>query len=99
MAITMKWNPNNIRQLRLGMGWTQCDLARHLKTEMSLVKEWEAGTARPDKNQTEQMTLLAKHAEFSSDVLSQTPLAELFLEESSLDQCELQTSKDKFIEK
>lgn len=92
-------NSKIIRQLRLGMGWTQSDLARHLKVEMNLVQQWELGTAQPDKNTIEQMTLLAKHAEFSSDVLSQTPLAELFLEESDLDQCELQTPKDKFIDK
>lgn len=95
---TMNWNAKNIRQLRLSMGWTQCELSRHLKTEMALVTAWEMGQSQPSKDMNEQLTLLAKHAEFSADVLSQTPLAELFLEESDLDQCELQSTKDKFID-
>lgn len=98
MAVTMIWNAANIRKLRLSMGWTQCDLSRHLKTEMSKVSSWELSQSAPDKNMIEQLTLLAKHAEFSADVLSQTPLAELYLQETDLDQCELQEPKDKFID-
>jgi ribosome-binding protein aMBF1 (putative translation factor) len=84
----MSWSKENIRTLRLRLGWSQCDLARRLQTETVMVDYWEAGSLEPEPQVQEELELLFRQAVLCSDEIQSRPSAELACEWSAVDQIE-----------
>lgn len=84
----MSWESIEIRHLRLRLGWSRSDLARRLATDSQVIADWEEGRSLPEVKLVHLLDLLAKQAEVSAEDVSFVPVAEHFLDEAELDQCE-----------
>jgi transcriptional regulator with XRE-family HTH domain len=85
----MEWKSEEIRHLRLRLGWSRSDLARRLSLECSLVSLWEEGNRMPEFKESQMLDLIAKQADVVAEETSATPVAEIYCDETELDQCEL----------
>ena len=87
------WKPDslNLKQLRLRLGLSQCDLARQLSISTEIVRTWEEGSAEISVSHTPQLELLFQQAEMCSYEVYSQPLAESELEKNDLDQIESST--------
>ena len=81
----MEWNSENIRLLRLRMGWSQSDLARRLACEWQFVHEWEEGLGQPPREAAQNLELLFHQAELATMEMIQSTQAEILLEERELE--------------
>jgi putative transcriptional regulator len=57
---TMKKEPVDIKAIRLGLGFTQEDLARKLGLALSTVSKWEQGLSSPSRLAREKLEKLLK---------------------------------------
>ena len=94
----MTWNGESVKSLRLRMGWSQSDLARRLNCDSNIVVNWENGKEVPAGVLAEELDIFLKQADSSADEVSNYALAEFFLEESELQQCELKTVEERFVD-
>jgi transcriptional regulator with XRE-family HTH domain len=92
----MSWNSEKIRDLRLRLGWSISDLARRLNCESSQISIWEKGESQPTDTYAQTLELISHQADESSEEVMNSSLAEKFLEESELSQCDLNLVKDKY---
>ncbi len=90
----MNWNMDSIRHLRLRLGWTYTDLARHLEVETAVIFQWEAGEETPTEIIYQKLDLFSKQAEISAYEILAGPRAESFLEKHSQEQCEIDNIVD-----
>jgi len=97
----MTWNSDKIKTLRCRMGWTQAELARRLECDSSLIHDWEmieTGEVPALEMHIDVLILLEKQAEFASDQVFQSPLAEAILDESQCTQVDSDSVKRRFFE-
>lgn len=92
----MTWSGEGVKSLRLRMGWSPSDLARRLNCDASVILNWENGSSIPEGKLADELDIFLKQAETSADEISNYALAEYFLEESELQQCEVKTVKERF---
>lgn len=92
----MSWNSEKIRDLRLRLGWSLSDLARRLNCETAQVSIWEKGESAPSDVYAQTLELISHQADESSEDVMSSALAEKFLEETELSQCDLNLVKDKY---
>lgn len=85
----MEWTSEEIKHLRLRLGWSRSDLARRMSIDCKLISLWEQGERLPDFQETEMLDMIAKQADISADEVSSAPIAEIFCDESDVDQCDL----------
>lgn len=85
------WKPESLRQLRLRLGLSQCDLARQLSISTDVVRTWEEGSVEIANSHMPQLELLFQQAEMCSYEMYSQPLAESELEKNDLDQIESST--------
>ncbi|MBL7671908.1 MAG: XRE family transcriptional regulator [Bdellovibrionaceae bacterium] len=90
----MGWSKENIRTLRLRLGWSQCDLARRLHTETNTIDLWEVGSDEPEPQFQEELELLFRQASVCSAETQSLPGAELACESSALDQIDFSCVKE-----
>ena len=93
----MSWSGEKIKSLRKRLGWSSSDLARRLSVDCEEVMAWENNKKKPAA-QIDELALLEKQAELNCEVVAGDPLAEMLLEESRSDQCDLSAVKRRFSE-
>lgn len=94
----MEWNKERVRELRLRMGWSHSDLARHLQVEVNMVQQIENGLFVELDHVQSKLTLFWKQAEMLSDEVQFSALAEHIIEEQNLSQLFQSDLPDKYIE-
>lgn len=76
----MEWTKERIRELRLRMGWSQSDLARHTNTETGTIYQMEQGQASVITQIKPELDLLWHQAESLSQELRMMSQVERFLD-------------------
>ncbi len=89
----MEWTKEEIRTLRLRLGWTQSDLARRLHISSQLIDHWEVGSGSPEASLQQELELLARQASFCSEEVKSLPAAEQACDSSALDQIDFSRVK------
>ncbi len=79
-----EWSKESIRSLRLRLGWSKADLARHLSCTCLDVDAWESGETFPNPRLANELILIAKHADACSEEVHASPLAETLCDKKSL---------------
>lgn len=59
-TIPLAWSPDEIRALRVGLGWSQLRLAQHIGTSQPHVSAWERGKWVPSAPMRSLLMLLAR---------------------------------------
>lgn len=94
----MEWNKERIRELRLRMGWSHADLARHLQVEVSTLTKIEDGNNVDFDFLGSRLTLFWQQAESISNEVQYSALAEKFIEDNNLTQLFQSDLQDKYFE-
>ncbi|MEY4615915.1 MAG: hypothetical protein RJB66_875 [Pseudomonadota bacterium] len=94
----MEWTKERVRELRLRMGWSQSDLARHLQVEVESVTKLENGGSSNFDGIKSQLTLFWRRAESLSEEVQISALAEKMIEDQNLNQLFQSDLDDKYIE-
>ena len=81
-----KWAAEEIKNLRLRLGWSAADFARFFGGPAELVMGWERGEISPTPEDILQFDRLSFHAESHSQAIMREPLAELRLQELGREQ-------------
>jgi len=81
-----KWSSEQIRSLRLRMGWSVVDFARRFGHVSEVVANWENGTSTPGADDYRQLDRLSFHLESYCEQLTRDPLAEAQLKSFGLEQ-------------
>lgn len=79
----------NVRTLRLRLGWSQSELARHLNCRSTDVEIWENGGSIENHDFLNQLQFLARQVEMCCEEVKSTPVAESLLDETMLVQIEV----------
>jgi len=74
------WTKDRVKELRLRMGWSPSDFARHLEVELKTVHSIEDGTFTNIDSISSLLTLFWNQAESLSDEVILSALAEQELE-------------------
>ena len=82
----MSWNPQQIRTLRLQLGWSAADFGRRMACSVDMVLSWEAGDATPDIEMRNQFIFLANYVEKNARRLAQQPYADELMHKEQLAQ-------------
>lgn len=88
-AIKHHWKREQIRLLRLRLGWTQADLARRLACETQLIESLEVGQTAAALEIVHKLELLAHQADLCGDEIHCLPAAENLCDQEQLGQVEL----------
>lgn len=83
------WKQQQIRILRLRLGWTQGDLARRLECNPKLVELLEMGLESAATDLVHKLELIAHQADLCGDEIQCMPAAETFCDQEHLGQVEL----------
>lgn len=83
------WQHDQIRLLRLRLGWTQADLARRLKCETQVIESLESGQVAAAVEIVHKLELIAHQAELCGDEVQCMPAAENMCDQEQLGQVEL----------
>jgi transcriptional regulator with XRE-family HTH domain len=92
----MEWTKERVRELRLRMGWSQSDLARHLEVEIGTIHNIETGQDVDFDLVGSRLTLYWSQAESRSNEVQMSALAEQTIEENNLSQLFRSELHDKF---
>lgn len=82
----MTWDCQQIRGLRLRLGWSAAELGRRLGCSAELVLRWESSEETPDAEVFNQLSFLVAYVEQNALRLTQIPLAEIVMERDHLAQ-------------
>ncbi|MGE0762544.1 MAG: multiprotein-bridging factor 1 family protein [Bdellovibrionales bacterium] len=82
----MKWSPQEIRCLRLQLGWSAADLGRRLGCTTQIVMQWECGDIKPDPEMQNHFHYLSNFVEQNALRLARTPHAEALMNQEQLSQ-------------
>lgn len=93
---SINWNKETLRTLRLRMGWTKSDLARHLHCSTEKIEEWENGICNIHADFIGHLEIILRQAETCCDEVKLTPVAEHACEKNALEQIDFSRVKDDF---
>ncbi len=94
----MEWTKERVRELRLRMGWSQSDLARHLQVEVGTVSKIENGLHVDFDCVRSRLILFWRQADSLSEEVHYSALAEKMIEDNNLSQLFQSELHDKYIE-
>ncbi len=80
------WTPAEIKTLRQRMGWSQAEMARSLKLELTTVTGWEAGRTLPKNEDCHGLVQILRQVENHSEKMRNRPLAEMMMRTQGLSQ-------------
>jgi transcriptional regulator with XRE-family HTH domain len=83
------WHQDQIRLLRLRLGWTQSDLARRLSCEPQIIEALEQGSLAVQSEIVHKLELIAHQADLCGDEIQCLPKAENLCDQEHLGQVEL----------
>jgi transcriptional regulator with XRE-family HTH domain len=89
VEIKQIWKNNQIRTLRLRLGWTQSDLARRLQCEAKLIESLELGNENAAVELMHKLELISHQADLCENEMRSLPAAESFCDQERLGQVEL----------
>ncbi len=84
-----RWKHDEIRLLRLRLGWTQADLARRLSCDLQLVESLEIGSKVAAIEVVHKLELIAHQADLCGEEIQNRPVAENMCDQEQLGQVEL----------
>lgn len=87
------WKQDQIRLLRLRLGWTQSDLARRLSCEAEIIEALEQGTMSIEAHFVHKLELIAHQADLCGEEIQCMPAAENLCDQEHLGQVELNKVK------
>lgn len=82
----MTWTASEIKRLRYRLGYSQAEMARLLKLEISLVSAWEAGRFMPDHEHRNALSMIFNQAESNAEKIQRRPIAEIMMRDLGLSQ-------------
>ena len=82
----MEWTKDRIRELRMRMGWSQSDLARHLQIGVESITHLENGAVADFEVLKSKLALYWRQAESLSEEVQISALAEKVIEDKNLSQ-------------
>jgi transcriptional regulator with XRE-family HTH domain len=82
----MEWTAENIRTLRLGLGWSRADFSRRLGCPVDTIMEWEKGALSPTVDDSRQLERLVFFLDSYCEVIERQSVAESALLEQRLEQ-------------
>jgi len=88
-----EWTKENLRSLRLRLGWTKSDLARRLGCSQEIIASMEDGSLEIDLSAQGDLQVILRHAETCSDEVKHTPACENEMDRSALEQVEFSRVK------
>lgn len=88
-VIKHHWKQEQIRLLRLRLGWTQSDLARRLECETKLIESLEMGSQFAAVEIVHKLELIAHQADLCGDEIQCLPAAENMCDQEHLGQVDL----------
>ncbi|MNK87819.1 hypothetical protein D3C87_1077640 [compost metagenome] len=88
-----EWTKENLRSLRLRLGWTRSDLARRLGCSQDIVASMEDGSLEIDLSAQGDLQVLLRHAETCSDEVKHMPACENEMDRTALEQVEFSRVK------
>lgn len=91
----MAWTKEQIKSLRLRMGWEQADLARRLNCHTQIVIQWEQGELDLEEKYTSTLEMLNTQAESNAIEVSSAPMMEIILEDTHTNQISISEVHDK----
>lgn len=87
------WNKENVRSLRLRLGWSKSDLARRLNCSAAEVEAWEDGSAPLTSAVKSELAMIARQADECSDEVRCVPAAENECDKNALAQVDFSRIK------
>lgn len=88
-----EWTKENLRSVRLRLGWTRSDLARRLGCSQELIAAMEDGSIEIESSAQNDLQIILRHAETCSDEVKHTPACENEMERTALEQVEFSRVK------
>lgn len=82
----MQWTADNIRILRLRLGWSQADCARRLGCATQTVMDWEAGQLAPTPDDIRQLERLVFYLDTYIETIESQPLSEYLFSQMNIEQ-------------
>ena len=89
----LRWTKENIRSLRLRLGWSKSELAYRLHCSSEQVESWETHGSTIDASVSSELELILRHADACSDEVHFTPAAENQCEKKALEQIDFSRVK------
>ncbi|MNJ92539.1 hypothetical protein D3C87_102120 [compost metagenome] len=90
---SFEWNKENLRSLRLRLGWSKSDLARRLSCSSLEVDAWEDGSSSLSNTVKGQLEILSRQADACSDEVRFGPAAENECDKKALSQIDFSRVK------
>lgn len=88
-----RWSKENIRTLRLRLGWSKSELAYRLHCSPEMVESWENQSCPMDLAISSELEIILRHAEACSDEVQFTPVAENQCDKKALEQIDFSRVK------
>ena len=76
------WQPDDIKELRWRLGWSQAELARRLGCRQQTISEWERGLYAPQNAYSRLLDMLSDQGEVYSYQVVRDPLADAAMKDS-----------------
>lgn len=92
----LDWNKDNLRNLRLRLGWSKSDLARRLKCSISDVDAWEEGTTKIEFEFKGELEIMLRQCQECSDEVKNRPASDEALDKNALGQIDFSRVNDDF---
>lgn len=93
---SINWNKETLHSLRLRLGWSRCDLARHLQCSFEEIEMWEEGLCDIHAAFIGHLELILRQAQACCDEVHLTPVAEKECENKALEQINFSRVKEDF---
>lgn len=85
-----QWTAEQIKNLRLRLGWSAADFSRRFGCDSNLILDWERGVHTPSPNDIIQFQQLEFYLNNYCEQVSRGPAAEQLLKELKIEQIHLQ---------
>lgn len=82
----MNWSPQQIRNLRLRLGWSLVEFGRHMGGSVKQVQMWESGEMSLTAEAANRFIQLIAQVERNAERLVHQPVAEMVMERDALAQ-------------
>lgn len=89
MTVLHSWDKEEIRNLRLKLGWTHGEMGRRLSCHEEEVYAWEAGEMPPHRGAISLLEFYRNQLDTYIEEVFVDPRAELLMEQSLLEQVDI----------
>lgn len=94
----MEWTKDRVKELRLKMGWSHSDMARHLSVGVNIITDIENGVQKEIETLSSALTMYWQQSENLSDEVLLSALAEQVLENEKLSQLFRSELQDQYLD-